>query len=108
LASIRKTWRIEITRTAEKQIKKLDRVAQTAILRFLRERIQNVDSPRQLGRPLRGDKGGLWRYRIGDYRLICDIQEEKVTVLVLRVGIARMFIDKLRGRTVRATGTAFR
>ena len=79
-------WRIEITRTAEKQIKKLDRVAQTSLLRFLRERIQDADNPRQLGKPLHGDKGGLWRYRIGDYRLICDIQDEKITVLVLRVG----------------------
>jgi len=86
LASIGKSWRIEITRTAEKQIKKLDRVAQTSILRFLRERIQDADNPRQLGKPLHGDKGGLWRYRIGDYRLICDIQDEKITVLVLRVG----------------------
>ncbi len=86
MASIGKSWRIEITRTAEKQIKKLDRVAQTSILRFLRERIQDADNPRQLGKPLHGDKGGLWRYRIGDYRLICDIQDEKITVLVLRVG----------------------
>ena len=86
MASIGKSWRIEITRTAEKQIKKLDRVAQTSLLRFLRERIQDADNPRQLGKPLHGDKGGLWRYRIGDYRLICDIQDEKITVLVLRVG----------------------
>jgi mRNA interferase RelE/StbE len=86
LASSRKTWRIEITRTAEKQIKKLDHGAQGSILRFLRERLQNADNPRQLGKPLHGDKGDLWRYRVGDYRLICNIQDEKVTVLVLRVG----------------------
>ena len=79
-------WRIEITRTPEKQIKKLDRAAQVSILRFLRERIQNAENPRRLGKPLHGDKVGLWRYRVSDYRLICAIQDEKITGLVLRVG----------------------
>lgn len=77
---------MEISRSAEKQISKLDRVAQASILRFLRERVQSAENPRQRGKPLHGDQGGLWRYRIGDYRLICDIQDEKITVLVLRVG----------------------
>jgi mRNA interferase RelE/StbE len=86
LASSVSRWKIEITRGAEKQIKKLDRTAQTVILRFLRERLQPAENPRQWGKPLHGEKGGLWRYRVGDYRLICDIQDEKITVLVLRVG----------------------
>lgn len=79
-------WRVEIRRSAEKQIQKLDRTAQESIVRFLRERVQAADDPRQSGKPLHGDKGGLWRYRVGDYRLICQIQDERVTVLVLRVG----------------------
>jgi mRNA interferase RelE/StbE len=79
-------WRIEITRTAERQIIKLDRPAQRSIQRFLRERLIPADDPRQWGRPLHGEKRGLWRYRVGDYRLICDIQDEKITVLVLEVG----------------------
>jgi len=79
-------WKIKISRTAEKQIKKLDRVAQAAIVRFLRDRLKPAENQRQFGKPPYGDKGGLWRYRVGDYRLICDIQEEKVVVLVLRVG----------------------
>jgi mRNA interferase RelE/StbE len=79
-------WTIEITRTAEKQIKKLDRSAQGVILGFLRERVQPANNPRQWGKPLHGDKRGLWRYRVGDYRLICDIQDEKITVLLLAVG----------------------
>lgn len=86
LASSVSRWKIEITRGAEKQIKKLDRTAQAAILRFLRERLQSAENPRRWGKPLHGEKGGLWRHRIGDYRLICDIQDEKITVLVLRVG----------------------
>lgn len=79
-------WTVEITRTAEKQIKNLDRVGRGAIVRFLRERVQPAQDPRQWGKPLQGDKGGLWRYRVGDYRPICDIQDAKVVVLVLRGG----------------------
>ncbi len=79
-------WTIEITRTAEKQIAKLHRQAQQAIVRFLRERLAGTDNPRQWGRPLQGEKRGLWRYRVGDYRLICDIQDERITVMVLQVG----------------------
>jgi len=86
LASPSKPWRVEISRTAEKQIQKLNRTAQESVVRFLRERVQAADNPRQFGKPLHGDKGGLWRYRVGDYRLICDIQDERITVLVLRVG----------------------
>jgi len=86
LASTNSRWRIEINRTAEKQIKKLDRFVQIKIVSFLKDRLSLLENPRQLGKPLRGDKGELWRYRVGDYRRICDIQDEKVTVLVLQVG----------------------
>jgi len=81
-----RVWRIEITRTAEKQILKLARPAQKAIQRFLRERLLPAENPRQSGKPLHGEKRSLWRYRVGDHRLICDIQDEKVVVLVLEVG----------------------
>ena len=86
LASPSKTWRVEITRDAEKQIKKLNRAAQESIIRFLRERISATGNPRQWGKPLPGDKGGLWRYRVGDYRLICTLEDERLTVLVLQIG----------------------
>jgi mRNA interferase RelE/StbE len=78
-------WKIEITRTAERQINKLDAPAQKSIVRFLRERLKSAANPRQWGKPLHRDKRGLWRYRVRDYRLICDIQDEKITVLVLEV-----------------------
>ncbi len=81
-----RVWRIEITRTAEKQISKLSRQAQKAIQQFLRERLLPAENPRQWGKPLRGEKQDLWRYRVGDYRLICDIQDERVVVLILEVG----------------------
>lgn len=79
-------WTIEITRTAEKQIAKLDRQAQETIVRFLRQRLARSENPRQWGKPLQGEKRGLWRYRVGDYRVICDIQDGRITVIVLQVG----------------------
>jgi mRNA interferase RelE/StbE len=86
LASPSKRWRVEIKQTAAKQIQKLDRQAQQSIVKFLRERLQGTGNPRQWGKPLHGDKGGLWRYRVADYRIICDIQDERITVLVVDVG----------------------
>jgi mRNA interferase RelE/StbE len=81
-----KAWRIELTRTAEKQITKLASKAQSSILDFLRQRLKGAADPRQWGKALQGEKRGLWRYRVGDYRLICDIQDERITILVLELG----------------------
>ena len=53
---------------------------------LVRERLKSAENPRQWGKPLHGDKQGLWRYRVGDYRLICDIQDQKITLLVLEIG----------------------
>lgn len=79
-------WRIELTRTAERQILKLDRTAQIAIQGFLRDRLSIAENPRQWGKPLQGEKRGLWRYRVGDYRLICEIQDDRIKVVVLEIG----------------------
>ncbi len=79
-------WRIEVTDTAKKQLAKLDPPVQSEIIRFLRERIQTDEDPRRYGAPLRKELAGRWRYRVGAYRIICQIQDEKVLVLVLMVG----------------------
>ncbi len=79
-------WRIEITNTAKKQLSKLDRQVQTEIVRYLRERIGTDDDPRRYGAPLRKELAGRWKYRVGAYRLICEIQDEKILILVLMVG----------------------
>jgi mRNA interferase RelE/StbE len=78
-------WLIRIAEIAQKDIRKLDRKVQSDIIRFLRERIELAVDPRQTGKALKGDFGELWRYRLGDYRIICDIQDLTVTILVLRV-----------------------
>ena len=79
-------WRIEITETAKKQIRKLDRPVQTEIIRYLRERIATEEDPSRFGAPLGRELAGRWKYRVGDYRLICEIQDERILVLVLMVG----------------------
>ena len=77
------TWRIEATTTAKKQLAKLDRKVQSEIVRYLRERISTDEDPRRFGAPLRKELTDRWKYRVGAYRLICEIQDEKVLVLVL-------------------------
>ena len=79
-------WDIEFSRTAERQIGKLSRQAQADITGYLRERVHPAESARQFGKMLHGDKQGLWRYRVGDYRLICDIQDAPRKVVVLAIG----------------------
>jgi mRNA interferase RelE/StbE len=83
-------YRIEFDPRAEKELEKLDREVARRILRFLRERVAVLDDPRSIGEALRGPElGRFWKYRVGDYRLICHIQNQRITVLVLRVGHRR-------------------
>ena len=83
-------WRIEFDPAAVDDLARLDRPVQKRILKVLRERIALLDDLRALGEALRGnDLGRFWKYRIGDYRLICDIQDQVIRILVLRVGHRR-------------------
>jgi len=82
-------WTVELQLTAQKQIRKLDRQIQARILAYLRERILTAEHPRKLGKALTGDKGELWRYRIGDYRAVCRIEDERRVVLVLTIAHRR-------------------
>ena len=82
-------WQIELTDAAHKQLKKLGQVEAKRIRDYLRERVQPLEDPRQLGKPLQGNMGELWRYRVGDYRLIAQIEDERVCVLVVRIGHRR-------------------
>ncbi len=87
-------WRIEISNTAKKQLVKLDQQVQIEILRYLRERISAEEDPRRYGAPLRKELADRWKYRVGAYRLICEIQDEKILVLVLMVGHRSKIYDK--------------
>lgn len=78
-------WKIELTRTALKGLKEIDKRQVERIVRFLKE-LSRCEDPRQKGKVLKGYLGGFWRYRVGDYRLICDIEDKEKRILVLKVG----------------------
>ena len=80
------TWTVEFDDAAAKELRKLDKQTQQEILRYFRKRIATDEDPRRFGKPLSHDLAGLWRYRVGNYRMICNIEDGKLLVLVLRVG----------------------
>ncbi len=82
-------WTIEYTETALRWLRKADQSIAKRILDFMDERIAKANDPRILGKALTGELRGLWRYRVGDFRLICKIQDKKVSVLVLEIGHRR-------------------
>jgi len=83
-------WSIEFEREAEKELRKLDRQIALRIVKFLRERVAVLDNPRSIGEVLVGSAlGDFWKYRVGDYRIIVDIQDTGVCVLVVRIGNRR-------------------
>ncbi len=82
-------WKIEFDPAALKELQKLDKPVEKRILKFLRERVEKLDDPRQIGASLHGTLSGLWKYRVGDYRLICSLENNRLVVLVLRVGHRR-------------------
>lgn len=83
------TWTVEWDERARRELRKLDRTIQDNILRYFRERIMGSEDPRRFGKPLNRELKGLWRYRIGDYRAVCQIQDNRLLVLVLVVGHRR-------------------
>lgn len=83
-------WTIDYTETARKQLRKLDKQTARRILDFMDERIAGPEDPRRTGKALTGPSlGAYWRYRIGDYRIICDIQDGALRVLVIEIGNRR-------------------
>lgn len=82
-------WLIEFQPEAAKELKKLGREAAARIVRTLETRIAPLDDPRALGAPLEGEHDGYWRWRIGDYRVIARIEDERITILVVRVAHRR-------------------
>ena len=76
--------KIEFTSIAKKQLSKLDKPIQKQIRKYLDE-VALLENPRQRGKGLVGNYAGLWRYRVGDYRLVCEIIDEKIIVTVLRI-----------------------
>jgi mRNA interferase RelE/StbE len=78
-------WTIELTESAKKQLHKMDSSQAKRIIHFLHQRIESSVDPRQTGKPLSGTLAGLWRYRVGDYRLVCELRDEVLVVLVVNI-----------------------
>ena len=78
------TWHIEWDDRARKELRSLDKPIQTNVLTYLRERV--TDDPRRFGKEMTGNKIGLWRYRVENFRIVCQLENEKLRVLVIAVG----------------------
>jgi mRNA interferase RelE/StbE len=83
-------WKIEFDPDALKDLRKLDKAIQIRLVGFLRTRLSSLTNPRNIGEALSGQRlGSYWKYRVGDWRIICDIQDQKILVRVLRIGNRR-------------------
>lgn len=82
-------YTVEYTPAAIKELKKLDKYTRKLIYAWIDKNLQGCENPRVHGKPLTANRTGQWRYRVGDYRLITEIEDEKITILVLNVGHRR-------------------
>jgi len=82
-------WTVEYAEIARKQLRKLDKSLAQRIVDFMDERVAATGDPRRVGKALKGPLGDLWSYRVGDFRILCDIQDGKLMVLVLQIGNRR-------------------
>jgi mRNA interferase RelE/StbE len=83
-------WRVELDVTAKRELDKLDPQQTKRILRFLFERIAHLDNPRSIGEALKGSRfDTLWKYRVGDYRIISSIEDSVSRILVVKIGNRR-------------------
>ena len=87
-------YHVEFTKEALKQLKKMDKSTAALILGWIRKNLENCDNPRIHGKGLTANSSGQWRYRVGDYRIISEIQDDKILILVLNIGHRRdVYLD---------------
>jgi mRNA interferase RelE/StbE len=79
-------WKIDFDDYAKKQFKKLDKYSQHLIQSYLDDRLLKLDHPKKLGKSLSSKLSGKWRYRVDKFRIICEIQEGKLIILILKIG----------------------
>ena len=82
-------YKVVFSENALKQLKKLDKHISALIIGWIEKNLEGTNNPRQHGKALLANRDGQWRYRIGDYRVICEIQDSKITILVLEIGHRR-------------------
>jgi len=79
-------WTIEYTDAARRQLRKLDKQSARRILDYMDKRVAPLEDARSLGKALHGPLGDLWRYRVGDFRIICELRDKEIWIVVVRVG----------------------
>lgn len=87
-------WKIEFDKKAKKELSDLDKSVEKRITSFLKNRISNLENPRSIGEALQGKLKNLWKYRIGNYRIICNIEDKIITIVVLRIDHRREVYKK--------------
>ena len=80
------SYHVEFTETALKELKKMDRQTVRLILGWIRKNLAGCENPRQHGKGLTANRSGQWRYRVGDYRLLAEIQDDKIIILIVHIG----------------------
>ena len=78
-------WSVQLEPKAIKDLRGLDGVERKRVLRYLHDRVQNLEHPRQLGAPLAGEKSGLWRCRVGNIRIVAQIDDGRLVILVIAI-----------------------
>ncbi len=86
-------YSVETTSRFDREFKKLDKYTQRMLKAWIEKHLINCENPRLYGKALAANRSGQWRYRIGDYRLICQIQDEKLVILALAIGHRREVYD---------------
>jgi mRNA interferase RelE/StbE len=86
-------WRIEFLATAKHELKKLDKRWQIAVLDYLEDEIAGLENPRSRGKALVAEKQGLWRYRVTDYRIVCEIQDAELVIVAITIGHRKNFYE---------------
>lgn len=80
------SYQVEYTKAALKQLKALDRQVALAIVEYIEQRLVNCDNPRNFGKPLQHNMRDKWRYRVGDYRILAKLEDDKVLIVVIEIG----------------------
>lgn len=78
-------YRVEVSPRAQKQLDRLDRAIRGIVSDYI-DSLEELEDPRSKGKPLVGDLSGLWRYRVGDFRVLCRIEDERLVILVVEIG----------------------
>ncbi|WP_268914080.1 type II toxin-antitoxin system RelE family toxin [Lentilactobacillus sp. SPB1-3] len=87
------SYSLEFTREAQRSLRKMDKHQATLITRWLYQHVDGIDDPRSIGKGLTANRSGQWRYRVGNYRVICEIEDDELIVTAINIGHRRNIYD---------------